>query len=106
MIRIIYSVGGEKLEKCFSKTVKGNRESIKFLESLAKERFSHPWYYKLTKIKNIENKLAARKIGTKSKKRYQLESELIREKKDRDEHLEILDIQGPPDLLKIEITSI
>lgn len=105
MITVIYTEGDVRKEHLFPKTKKGNQQSVKFLEQLAKERASHPWYYKLKKIELLKRKLSDKKLGAVAKKRYQLESELLREEADRKETLYVCDVDCPPPFLKVEIIN-
>lgn len=103
MLVISYTVAGITNTKEFSDTIKGNRESIKFVQKLRDERVKHPWYYNLKAIEVCKAKLSDYKLGRKTKKRFQLEVELKILERQRADYLEILEIQTPPDPLVIKI---
>jgi hypothetical protein len=99
MININYSNNGDLNAVTFPNNVKGNRESLKFLETLRNERLNHGWYYNLKKIEKLEYKVK----WSQGKTKIKLEVELNALKKDREDLLNILGIDGPPPQLKIEI---
>lgn len=95
--------GGGCHENQFPETKKGNSDSIKFIQSLFKERTNDPYFYRLAKIKTLKIKFDKIK-HKRTKGRYQLESELLHEEKSRKELLEMLGVPDQmPVTIKIEI---
>ena|SRR6185295_4301277 len=91
-------------EKQFKSTGKGQNQSVKFLQDLHSERKKHPWYYELKNIEAIKAKLDDRNLGRRTKKRFELETQLRIKENDRNELLELLGITGPPPLIKVDIS--
>jgi hypothetical protein len=99
MLIVDHTINGITISKQFPETPKGNNASVKYIQQLYSERKNYPWYHRLKQIELLEEKLKF-KAG---KKKVELEAELYREKKEREEHLQICEVNSPPPLIKLSI---
>lgn len=102
MLFIEYTVDGITKTETFKDGRLGDSAALKLITELHNTRKRHPYFLHADKIKRIEEKLE--KLGSRSKARYALESELSKLKEDRTEWLKI---EGYPDemppTIKLEI---
>ncbi len=103
MISVTYSIDGITKTETFSRTKAGQSKSIRFIQQLHDERKKHGWYFNLEKIKRLRGKLDDRKLGQRTKKRYGLESELLKAERERNEFLQKNGITAAPGTLVINI---
>jgi hypothetical protein len=103
VIHVTYTIGEVTKTQNFSSNKKGHQQSVKFIKGLHDDRKEHPWYYKLKSIEILED--IFKEIQHKrTKKRNEIESRLLAEKQERENHLAICDVTEPPPPIKIEIT--
>lgn len=106
MISICYETPTDFGFKDFPNTAKGNREALKLITDLHEERKKHVWYFNLPKIKTVKDKLDNKKLGTRTKKRYQLESELRTLTEERNKVLKEAGVTEAPKTITISISQI
>jgi hypothetical protein len=105
MITIIHSSGSGVTTRIFPPTVKGNRESVKYIEQLHENKKNQPWYFLLDKIVKIQSKLDDHYLGLRTKKRLSLEADLKILQREREDYLKIQDIAKAPPVDKIQIIN-
>ena len=104
MISVYYDTANDFGFKEFPNTTKGNRDSIQYIKGLYEERKKHPWFFNMEKIKRVKDKLDDNRLGRKTKKRYQLESELNRLNEERTKLLNDTGTTEKPKEIIISIT--
>jgi hypothetical protein len=99
MLVVDYTINGKTVSKEFPETARGSSASIKYIQQLYADRKNHPWYYRLKQIESLEYRFES----TSGKKKMQIKSELFREKKEREEHLHLCEVDSPPQLIELHI---
>jgi hypothetical protein len=106
MIEVTVTCAGQSSTSHFPNTVKGDRESVKYIQGLYNNRKDDPWYYLLDKIEPRANKLRHDGWKLSRTKKIQLEAELEGLEKERAEYLDMQGVTETPPIIKVEITNI
>lgn len=106
-IRIVVHSGDNTppVVRTFQKTIKGAKESEKYIKALHEERLVHAWYWRLDKIRSLKSIIRFYRSGSRSKALTKLNGQIERLEAERQDLLDMLGITEEPAKIKLEITT-